>query len=41
MNHSDGQKIDSFMKQHGYVLKHQFPPPPSTVQDHIYVLNEE
>ena len=41
VNHSDRHHIDNFMKQRGYILKHKFPPPPSTVQDHIYVLNEE
>ena len=41
VNHSDGRKIDEFMKNHGYVLKYEYPPPPrKEVQDHIYVLKE-
>ena len=34
--HSDKSKIQHYMKENGYILAHEIPPPPHTL-DHIYV----
>ena len=34
--HSDKSKIQHYMEENGYILAHELPPPPYTL-DHIYV----
>ena len=37
--HSDKSKIQHYMEENGYILAHELPPPPHTL-DHIYVTRD-